>query len=579
MKFYFVLVATILLVQVDGVAQQAGAGPKSSAGTAGAITGRVINSAGEPLPGTSVTASTLTGVRPQAAIANSNGEFKFDNLGPGLYRLFPLINGYVLARQPTPTDSVYYRIGDSATLTLIKGAVITGTVTGPNGPLVAVGVFVTRVRDEEGKKLTPAATWRERSTDDRGVFRFYGLPPGAYVVWAARPRVGGMFPSAYDNDTPTYFPSATRDTATEVTVRDGDEITTDIQYRAEPGHAVSGRVAGVFESQLRFNQGASINLTNVQNLTTIGGAPTNSNDNHSFAIYGIPDGEYEIYAIQNLPTGDWLRSPPQRISVRGGDVTGLSLTLAPLGSIEGRFVFENDPKAPCAQRRETAAPETFVRAWRSAPEKANAPAKGDSGEALPSSNFAGIGGGDQKGSFTLRNLQPGNYLIDSQPPASGWYLKSIVIGTRTGAARIPTLNTARDGVSLKRGERVTGLLITITEGASRLRGRIPISEGKSLPPRTSVYLVPVEREATDNVLRFYEARLEADQSFTIDNISPGRYFIVAHSLADKDSDPVKSIRRDSSFRTAISQKAAAAKKDISFKPCERIVDYELPYSP
>jgi len=95
----------------------------------------------------------------------------------------------------------------------------------------------------------------------------------------------------------------------------------------------------------------------------------------------------------------------------------------------------------------------------------------------------------------------------------------------------------------------------------------------------SVYLVPVEREAADNVLRFYEARLEADQSITIDNISPGSYFIVTHSPADNDSEPGKSIRRDSSFRTAITQKAAAAKKEISFKPCERIADYQLPYSP
>jgi hypothetical protein len=95
----------------------------------------------------------------------------------------------------------------------------------------------------------------------------------------------------------------------------------------------------------------------------------------------------------------------------------------------------------------------------------------------------------------------------------------------------------------------------------------------------TVYLVPVEREAADNVLRFYEARPEADQSFTIDNISPGRYFIVAHSLTEKDSDPAKSIRRDSSFRATISQEAATAKKEVSFKPCERIVDFELPYSP
>jgi hypothetical protein len=94
-----------------------------------------------------------------------------------------------------------------------------------------------------------------------------------------------------------------------------------------------------------------------------------------------------------------------------------------------------------------------------------------------------------------------------------------------------------------------------------------------------VYLVPGEREAVDNVFRFYEAPTGADQTFTIDHINPGRYLIVAHSLADKDGGPVKLIRRDSSFRTTISQEALAAKKEISFKPCERIVDYELPYSP
>jgi hypothetical protein len=537
----------------------------------------VINSSGEPLSGTSVTAGALTGPRTQAATTNSNGEFKIDNLEPGLYRLFPAINGYVPARQPIPTEPVYYRVGDSVTLTLIKGAVITGTVTGPNGPLVVVGVFVSRVRDEEGRKITPGSSWRQRSTDDRGVFRFYGVPPGTYIVWAAGPRMGL---SAYDNDTPTYFPSATRDTATEVTVRDGDEITTDIQYRAEPGHAVSGRVAGVFESQVRFTQGASINLTDVQNRTAIPGVPTNSNDNHSFAAYGVPDGEYEIYAVQNLSIGDWLRSPPQRISVRGGDVTGLSLTLAPQASIEGRFVFESDPKAGCGQRKQTAAPETIVKAWRSVPEKPDVKNKTGSPEVLSvPAIYPTLSNGDAKGSFTLRNLQPGNYLIDSQPPASGWYLKSIAIGSRTGAPRTASLTTARDGLSLKNGERVTGLLITITEGASHLRGRIPVAEGKSLPPRMTVYLVPLEREATDNVLRFYEARVEDDQSFTIDNISPGRYFIVAHSLAEKDSDPTKSIRRDSSFRTTISREAIAAKKEISFKPCERIVDYELPYSP
>jgi hypothetical protein len=580
LKIYFVLVATVLVFQVNGWAQQPGAGPKSSERPAGAITGHVINSAGEPLSGASVSVVSLIGARSQSATVNNDGEFKIDGLEPGLYRIFTGMTGYVSSMRPGANDSVYYRIGDSVTFTLVKGAVITGTVTGPNGPLVRVGVFVARVRDEEGKKMTPSSSLRERSTDDRGVFRFYGLQPGTYIVSAARPRIGVVLPSAYDNDAPTYFPSGTRDTASEITVHDGDEITTDIQYRAEPGHAVSGNVAGIIESQERFSQGASLNLIDVQSRLAFPGTATNSSNNNSFAFYGVPDGEYELSALQYLPSGEGLRSATQRVPVRGGDVTGLSLTLAPLPSIEGRLIFENDPKAPCASRKETAAAETIVRAWRSAPEKTPASTKSESSDLLYlPANSPTLSVGDAKGSFLLRNLQTGTYRIDPQPPASGWYLKSIAIGTtRTIAAK--TSSTARDGIALKSGERVAGLLITIAEGASRLRGRISVAEGQRLPRRMTVYLVPVEREAADNVLRFYEARPEADQTFTIDNIHPGRYFIVAHPLTEeKDTDPPKSIRRDSSFRTTISQEAAAAKKEISFKPCERIVDYELPYSP
>lgn len=580
-KTYFVLVAAVLVFRVNGWAQPAGAGTKS-AGTesAGAITGRVINSAGEPLFGASVSAVSLNSSRSQATTVNANGEFKIDGLAPGLYRLFTSMTGYVPSPAPTPNEPVYYRLGDSVTLTMTKGAVITGTVSGPNGPIVRIGVFVTRVQDEAGKKLTPPITLRERATDDRGIFRLYGLPAGTYLVWTARSRIGVVVPSAYDNDTPTYFPSATRDTATEVTVRDGDEVTTDIQYRAEAGHAVSGKVANVFESTARFTPGASVNLVDVQSRTPLQGTSTTSIDNHGFAIYGVPSGEYEIYALQYPPGGDGLRSAPQRISVRESDVTGLSLTLAPLASIEGRLVFENDPKAGCAQRKDTAAPETIVKAWLSTQEKTDATNKSESSVASPSLfNVQAVGAGDIKGSFVLRNLQSGNYRIDSQPPASGWYLKSVAIGARTGAVRTAAPNVARDGISVKTGERVTGLVVTITEGAARLRGRIAPPEGQSLPPRMTIYLVPVEREAADNVLRFYEARSEADRTFTLDNINPGRYFIVARSLTESESDPAKSIRRDPGFRATISREAAVAKKEISLKPCERLADYELPFSP
>jgi hypothetical protein len=577
-RLCFVLVATVLLFRVNSWAQQTSFSPKSSERPAGAITGRVINSAGEPLAGASVSAISISGTRSLTANVNSDGEFKIEGLEPGLYRLLNSLTGYVPSAPPNLNGPVYYRIGDSVTLTMIKGAVITGTVTGPNGPLIRLGVFVTRVRDEEGKKLTPSVNVRERSTDDRGIFRFYGLAPGTYIVWAARPRIGVIVPSAYDDDAPTYFPSATRDTASEITVRDGDEITADIHYRAEPGHAVSGNVAGTIDSPVRFSPGASINLIDIQSRTLLPGTSTSSADNnHSFGLYGIPDGEYELYALQYLPTGEGLRSATQRITVRGADVTGLSLTLAPLASIEGRFVFENDAKAACAQRKETAAPETLVRAWRSAPEKTDANNKTGSSEVVSSANNSPtLGAGDAKGSFLLRNLQPGSYRIDSQPPAGGWYIKSIALGTtRALAAKTAGINPARDGIALKNGERVTGLLITIAEGAANLRGRISAVEGQTLPPRMTVYLVPAEPGAADNLLRFYDGRAEADGAFTLSNVAPGKYLIVARRWEETETG--KPFRQDAAFRAKVLQEAEALKKAIVFKPCERVTEFNLPY--
>ena len=89
----------------------------------------------------------------------------------------------------------------------------------------------------------------EKTTDDRGIYRIYGLPAGNYLVWAGGPTYNpGVDP--YDTDVPTYAPSSTRDTATEITVRSGEETTNvDIRYRGEPGHIVSGTVNGPASEQ------------------------------------------------------------------------------------------------------------------------------------------------------------------------------------------------------------------------------------------------------------------------------------------------------------------------------------------
>jgi hypothetical protein len=583
--FSLMIVAPFLSIASSCWAQPAARSTNPSEKTNGMITGRVVNSAGEPLSGAVVYAGSLvTGTRPQRATVDTNGDFKIDGLEASLYRLSASAPGYVPAPQPSPTDSQgYYHIGDSVTLRMIKGGVITGTVSDPKGPLVAVGVYAIRVRDEEGKPLSAPTLFRERSTDDRGVYRFYGLLPGGYLISAAKPRIGLIAPTAYDNDTPTYFPSSTRDTASEVIVRDGEEITADIQYRAEPGHAISGKVAGVVESQTQFSPGAAINLTDVRDRASLMSTSASSNDNFSFAIYGVADGEYEVSAWQFLQSRDELRSPPRRVTVRGADVTGMILTLAPLASIEGRLVFENDPKAGCGKRRETAVQETIVFGRRYEPEKkTNVAAKTTPlpEVSLSAINYVSGGVAQAKGSFTLRNLPSGSYRIDPRPPASGWYVKSIAIGAAPAAtARAASLIVARDGLTLKSGERVSGLTVTIAEGAASFRGRVTVAEGQSLPPNLRVYLVPAENEEVADVLRFFETRADTDGSFALGNVAPGQYWMIGRAADESEPAMVKPIRQDSALRSQVVKEAEKTRNEIQLQPCQRIVDYEIRYPP
>lgn len=583
----FVGVAIFLFFAAECWAQQpVTADTKLTERPAGAITGRVVNSAGEPLSGAVAYVGALSsGVRSQTAAVDNNGEFKIDGLEAGVFRVSASMPGYIPAPQPSPTDSPsYYHIGDSVTVTMIKGAVITGTVSGPNGPVIAASVRAIRVRDDDGKALPSAVVIRERLTDDRGIYRIYGLSPGAYLIAAggAQQFGGAVAPSAYGNDSPIYFPSSARDTASEVVVRNGEEITADIQYRSEPGHSISGTVAGLVQFQTQTSYGATIGLIAVRDRSTIMNTSASTYNNYAFAFYGVPDGEYELTASQFVPNNsDYLRSTPRRVVVRGADVAGINLTVAPLASIAGRLVFENDPKAGCAKRRETATQETLVFARRYEPEKKAA--AGTKPPAAPevsitSTNYVSDGVADAKGSFTLRNLPPGTYRIDPRAPASGWYLRSISTGQQTASARNANLVLARDGIALKSGERGPALTVTFTEGAASLRGRIAPPEGQTVPQRMGVYLVPAEREDTDNVLRFFEAMVEIDGRIAVGNIAPGHYWIIARPTEQLDSFRIKRIREDSDFRAKVLREAESGKKEMSFKPCERIVDYDLPYA-
>ncbi|HEX8116900.1 MAG TPA: carboxypeptidase-like regulatory domain-containing protein, partial [Pyrinomonadaceae bacterium] len=320
----------------------------SPAPSKSSLTGRVVGDSGEPLSDVSVAIMPRgSGVRrigpPLTVNADENGGFKFEGLDPGLYEVSASQPGFVAetdtltGRLPGP-----YRPGDDITLRLVKGGVITGTVyDGQGQPVVSLNVRAVRVRDlDGGTPPFPFPASAEDRTDDRGVYRIYGLRPGLYVVYAGG-YGGSPFGYAGYGEAPTFYPSGTRDTAAEVSVRAGQEVGgTDIRLREDPARRVSGTVDSASGAFGEF--GVGVNLTYASTALPAGTAfvgANNSND-HSFYLDSVGDGEYDLQATVNGRDGVTLASAPQRVSVRGADVTGLRLTLTPLASASGTIRFE-----------------------------------------------------------------------------------------------------------------------------------------------------------------------------------------------------------------------------------------------
>src|SRR5687767_14686600 len=179
-----------------------------TAPTSGTITGQVVSETGQPVAGAlvSVRAYGSTG-QGRSTTTDAEGSFQVAGLDPLSYIVSASFSAYVAApRDPDSTEAPYYRVGDSVKLQLIKGGVMTGTVSTATGePVVAVRVRAYMIRDHNGQPPRYGAPYRERTTDDRGVYRIYGLNAGTYVVSAGG---GGSFsgfnPSPYESDTPTY---------------------------------------------------------------------------------------------------------------------------------------------------------------------------------------------------------------------------------------------------------------------------------------------------------------------------------------------------------------------------------------
>jgi hypothetical protein len=556
----------------------------------GSITGRVVGEGGEPL------AHVAVQIRPRGVQFNAarstilktdeEGNFVAANLPPGAYVVWAMLPGYVLDPEQLGDAQQGHRIGDFVTVRMVRGGVITGTVTDSSGaPLAALGVSAVRVRDLEGRAtFLPGSSGMPARTDDRGVYRIYGITPGVYLVVAGHTQLNWAAAyTPYEGDAPTFFPSATRDTAAEVTVRPGQEVVgIDIRYRDERGRRVTGKLA--LPAPADDSDGVNLTLTHVASGAVVAVHWVSARETDApFSLDGVADGDYELQAQLYGRDGPGGASAPLPVTVRGADVTGLRLTLAPLASLSGNVVVEPAPESlralpACKERAPTLlAQEVLVVARREARADGQ-PARrtGQAREAAP----------EASGAFTLRGLEPGAYRFEARPLDENFYAQPFQLpaGARptAGAVKASATNAARapGPVQLGAGQQLGGLSVRLAAGAAGVAGRVSVAESTGTPPVTfgalRVHLVPAERARADEPAFYYETSPTADGSFTLKHLAPGRYFLAVRPT-DAPELPRRPAAWDADSRARLRREAEAFGLALDLQPCQRTNDLTLRY--
>jgi hypothetical protein len=377
---------------------------------------------------------------------------------------------------------------------LPPGAVVTGRIIDETGEAIAhVSVSLERRRYIDSARRLVAESGS--STDDRGEFRIFGVPPGDYVI-VARFDATDLGSRDRVRYVPTYYPGTpVASEAQRVTVGPGQEvpgITIALARAAtatvrgiirSSGHAPFGPFTFVIAREISGPQAYG------QTATAIAAA------DGSFAIAGLLPGTYFVEA--RSPSGSEFAS--KEVVVEGSDVAGVTLMLSKGATARGGIRFDTGDPPQGLRASQVFVIPTFV-------------------DPVADHQMADMSGGPpvthDDWTFELHGLRGRGFIRAAT--MSDWQMKRV---RREGVDVTDTpldFATDIDGIEIE----LTQLLTTVSGGVSDDRGGVALD--------ATVIVFADEPEKWGPHSRFIEsARPDQRGRFTMRSLPPGRYVAIA----------------------------------------------------
>lgn len=461
------------------------------------------------------------GAQTYTATTDTEGRYRIINLPAGSMRVSAFAPALVTPGERNafnPGKTVNLAEGESAEnvdFVMARGGVITGKITDEDGRLVVEEAVTAHKLDQNGKRAANSGpAFSQWQTDDRGVYRIYGLEPGRYLVSAGASSDDGMMRIGRSGGTyeRTFHPEAIEEARAKIVevTAGGEAENVDIKIaRASKGYAATGRVIDADTD--KPIAGVMIGYGIIKDRTSsfgMGSSATNSQG--EFRLEGLSQNSYTAYAVMVGGESDSY-SDSVAFEVTGGDVSGLEIKMHRGSSISGTAIVENvkDPAILANLSKVRLRVQSMG---------------GERGLPIMGSNMGQI---TSSGTFKLSGLRPGKsrLSVDTFNLPKGFSL----------------LRMERDGAEVKdmelvAGEAVTGVRLIFTYGNGSIFGRVEI-KGGTLPPgaRMSVNLRRDGEDAGNSPpLKFAEA--DSRGQFLIEGLTAGNYKVTVNVfMADFDS--------------------------------------------
>ena len=557
-------------------AQQArDAGPRP-AGTA-SIAGRVLReNAGVARVAVTLDASDGRGQR--QTLTDDEGLFQFERLPAGRFLLTAWKPGWVPSYYGSPRPGrppgAPIAVADGARVTdiripLVRGGVIAGTIVDSAGrplarqfPILLEERLVGNRRMIGRVRFPLDAGFFERSTDDRGEFRLFGLPPGTYYVmvepsissgarftttdevrWASQPAGASAAPplGAVAGYAPLFYPGTMDPSAAQGIVIGAGEVKEGLTFRVS--HAPVARLTGVVQRPDSTPAAATTVTMRSREIRAViegAGFRATTGPDGRFMIPGVAPGEYLLsvraasVVASAPPPGERAASAPvydlwggRAVVVAGQDIENVSIALAPAASLSGRLVFDGTTAKPPADLSEIRL--RFI----ATDELAQAQGGGAGGTA--SLILATV---QPDGTFRAVGLPPDRYSVTASWPGmrsgdgtSGWWLTTVHIDNR---------DLGDAPIDVRANAEVTGIAIGFRDRIGAIEGLLSDAAGRPAPEYFVVAFSADRASWTTTSRRFVApVRPGTDGRYRVNGLLPGDYYLAVVTAVgqDESADP------------------------------------------